>query len=98
MDDNKITLSSSCGTKNGTFWVGDFPYNTWDAPDYQHYQQMFVPIIQEYYPRCILLWDSPINKENKAFKIVQKLMDMEIIQVRTVKQFIEAVNAVAEVI
>lgn len=94
MNDNKITLNSHCGTKNGTFWVGDFSYDR-TAVDFQ---QTFVPIIQEYYPRYILLWDSPINKENKAFKIVQKLMDMEIIQVRTVKQFIEAVNAVAEVI
>ncbi len=41
-------------------------------------------------------WIQEQNKTEQAFKVVQKLMKRGMIQVKSAKQFIDAVNGVAE--
>jgi hypothetical protein len=41
-------------------------------------------------------WHSTPSKTEQAFKVIQKLMEMKLIEVRSVPKFVEAINKIAE--
>ena len=67
------------------------------APVYEWFEPRFYyPLIQQYYPVYVPYWQEP--KIEKAFKIVQILLEKNIVKVESVKDFIELVNKISEVI
>jgi hypothetical protein len=55
------------------------------------------PLVQTYYPTYYGYWNNESNIE-KAFLIVQKLMNKKIVNPLKIKDFIELVNEIASVI
>jgi hypothetical protein len=86
-----LTLNTNFGTSN---YTGDYtaPY-----PDYWWNPHIYTPIVKEYYPVYYGYWNQD-SKLEKAFKIVAKLMDMKMIKCPLVKDFIETVNNIAEIL
>ena len=67
-------------------WVGDFQITP------------YTPLITTYYPDYTCYWNSP-SKIETSFKIVQKLMEKKVIkEPKTIKNFIELVNTIAEIV
>jgi len=54
------------------------------------------PIVEKYYPTYYTYWQD--SKIEKAFKIVQVLLDKKTIKVEKVKDFIELVNEISKVL
>lgn len=59
--------------------------------------QPLVPLVEKYYPTYTYTWTTPSNIE-KAYKVAQVLMDMKLVKVEKVKDFIELVNRLAGVL
>lgn len=58
----------------------------------------YQPLITTYYPNYLSYWSNE-NTISKAFKLVQKLIDLKVIkEPKTIKKFIELVNQISEVI
>lgn len=74
--------------KVGNTYIGDPWYNP----------NIYTPIVERYYPVYYGFWNNEKNKTEQAFKIVQKLIDKGKLKVDTVKDFIEAVNEIVEVL
>ena len=69
------------------------PQNCYVGDPYPYYQ----PIIERYYTSYPIYqtWVSPEkSKVEQAFRIVQKLVENKVLELKTVKQFIECVNDV----
>jgi hypothetical protein len=58
----------------------------------------YYPVIREYYPIYYGNWTVEKNKTEQAFKIVQALMEKKIIEVLSVKDFIELTNKIVELL
>lgn len=90
--ETNLTLNSSWGT--GTITTGGQTNITgggWFTPDY------YQPVIQYYYPSYVGYWRE--DRVEKSFKIIQKLLEKKIIkEPKTVKDFIEPVNSISEII
>ena len=89
---HSLSLNSSWGS--GTITTGGQTNITgggWFTPDY------YVPTVQYYYPSCYHYWTE--DKISKSFKIVEALLKKKIIkEPKTVKDFIELVNSISEII
>ena len=61
--------------------------------------QYWQPIVETYYPMAYYTyWVEQPNKIEQSFKIVGKLIELKLIKINTVKQFIETVNEIAVII
>jgi len=84
---NNAMISFTGGGLNCTESIGDTTTDINTAWFYQSYPY--------YYPMCYEQKKSTIEQ---AFKIVSKLMEKKIIEKMSLKQFIETVNSVAEIL
>lgn len=50
-----------------------------------------------YYPQTCLHWNEP-NKFEQAFKIINKLIERKLLEIKTVKQFIETLGDIQSVL
>lgn len=69
--------------------VGDFQYTPVTSPPHA--------VSYWTYPYSVF-WGTIDSRVERAFKIVQELMKKDIIKVKTVKDFVELVNEIAEII
>jgi hypothetical protein len=97
MNETNLTLNSSWGTGDGfsgSITVGgggNITGGGWYDPNY------YYPVIQTYYPSYFSYWHE--DKVAKSFKLIQTLIKIKIIkEPKTVKDFIELVNAISEII
>ena len=65
--------------------------NYW-RPDY------WEPTVERYYTNYIHSWTNQPNKIEQAFKIIQKLIELNLMKVETVNDFINAVTKISEVL
>lgn len=87
-----ITLNSNWGLTSTTGMGTNLPSGDWYNPN------LYQPIVKEYYPATIFTqWSEP-NKTEKAFKVLQKLIETKRVQIDKVKDFIEAINEIVEVL
>lgn len=88
MNVNNISLNTNMSEimPNGTY-----PGDHWNYPWWE-------PVVERYYPVYYTNWHSTPNKTEQAFKIVQKLVESKRIKLSTVKDFIETVNEISEVL
>lgn len=61
------------------------------------YYPWFQETVHHYYPTYYGVWEQK-SKIEQAFKIVQKLVDKKLLTLKTVKDFIETVNDISEVL
>lgn len=82
-------------------------YYTGDAPSgccpeigdyFPNCPNWYPQIIKEYYPAYYGTYVDNKSNIEKAFKIVQKLIDKKLVKVEKVKNFVELVNDIAEII
>ena len=52
---------------------------------------------EQYYYGCFPIWNNQNNIE-KSFKLVQKLIDKKYVKITNVKQFIELVNELSDIL
>ena len=111
MDSNNIVVGSNTVDLNGNLqWndnSGAIQYQTRDGyipnPNSQYYSpwdwdwyyRQFYPV---YYPVAYPAFTYTEDKVSKAFKIVQKLIEKKIVDKISVKEFIELVNTIAEIL
>lgn len=74
---------------------------TWGGFDSQvtnWYQPLpYIPLVEQYYCTNLTPWSS--GSIEKAFKLVQKLLEKKLIkEPKTVKDFIELVNTLSEIL
>ena len=90
----KVSNTSSAGygasagttTSLNTAWGGTY------------YVGDYTPAIQTWYPGYSWCWSTP-SKIEQSFKIVQKLLEKKVIkEPKTIKDFIELVNVISDVI
>lgn len=90
---NGISVGGGSSGAGGTFptgtYIGD---NIWWQNPVTYY-----PLVYQYYPQSVVYWENP-NKTEKAFKIIEKLIEKKLIKVKTVKEFIELVNEISAVL
>ena len=65
-------------------------FTNWDP--YYNYWYQWIP---NYYPTYVPIWQEK-SKIETAFKILQSLMNMKLVKLDKVKDFVEAVNKIAE--
>jgi hypothetical protein len=70
-------------------------YSDWGTSNY-HIESWY-PLVEKHYPFYYSYWKDD-SKIEMAFKIVQILIEKKKIEVEKVKDFIELVNSIAEVI
>ncbi len=83
---NLTDFSATGGGAAGNFTTG-----------YYHYYPNFQEVVHHYYPTYIGTWEQK-SKIEQAFKIVQKLQEKKLLTLKTVKDFIETVNDISEVL
>ena len=64
-----------------------YPDATWHS---------FIPYIQHCYPVYYPMWIEQKNKIEQAFKVVQLLVDKDLIKKPSVEQFIDLVNEISK--
>jgi hypothetical protein len=86
LNQNYLTFTdNSSGNYTGGGTSGDYHIEPW------------YPVVEKYYPACYSYWKDD-SKIEKAFKITQILIDKKKVKVEKVKDFIELVNSIAEII
>ena len=69
------------------------------SSSYNNYYYPWYPeTIREYYPIYYRIWETEPDKFEQAFKIVNKLMEKKIVEIRKVKDFVELVNEIVDII
>ena len=65
----------------------------------QPWYEPFYPIVERHYYPSYVYWTQPDkSKLEQSFKIVQKLIEKKLVKVDKVKEFIELVNDIVEVL
>ena len=100
---NNLTLDSTFSMSNlNNYPTGDrMDANSVTLAPYPSYPwfQPYVPIVEHYYPVYQQYWLSPDkSKLEQSFKIVQKLIEKKLVKIDKVKEFIELVNDIVEVL
>lgn len=80
-------MSLTASTQNMDFKATNACLNDWYQP--------LCNTVYHYYPSYQQFWNQP-SKIEQAFKVVQKLIAKDLLELKTVKQFIEAVSEIAE--
>ena len=86
MDNIQLNLSSDWN--NTSWWTINTPY----------YFEQYKPLVQEYYYNWYPYWTND-DKLSKAFKLAQLLIEKKLIkEPEKVKNFIELVNSLVEIL
>jgi len=77
----------------------NLPQN-WHVGDvWPSYQEWYHPIVKEYYVNYpVWTYIKDQSKTEQAFKIAQKLQEKKLINLKTVKDFIDFVNELIEIL
>lgn len=87
---NSVFKASSNLGSNVTYPVVD-----WPQTNYDYWHTYYEPLVTYHYPDYVTYW-ADHSKIETTFKVLQVLMDLKLIKIDKVKDFIEAVNKVAE--
>ncbi len=104
MDKNKAISMLNSSIDSGTWTIGttgnytdEGTYKTEEITCWNYWQTYYYPyIIKESYP--VYIQEKAIDKGKKAYEIVKVLRDKKLVQVRTVKQFIDLMNELIKLI
>lgn len=55
-------------------------------------------VVKEYYPVYYTNWINNENKTEKAFKIVNKLIELKLVNLDKVNDFVELTNKISEIL
>jgi hypothetical protein len=86
------TNNSVISYVQGEYRIGDYNMNDWWHDYYPHEYPITYP---QYY---FYAQPNVEDKTSKAFKIANKLLEKKFIDLPTVKEFIDIVNAIVEVL
>jgi hypothetical protein len=86
---NYSAQNNLLGSKD--YYVGDFPKDYQNLTVYRYWQDYYYPyIIKESYP--VYIQERALDKGTKAFEILKGLMDLKIVKLEKVSDFVEAMD------
>ena len=95
MDKREETLNLLNATVNPNGWT--ITGETTGGTTWDYWQNWYYPyIIKESYP--IYIQEKAIDKGAKAFEIIKILRDKKLLEIKTVKQFVDLMDALIKIL